>query len=144
MRTAFLPVIIASLCLSACNEETSSESAGAEKSAPKELSAAPAEVKQGANEELTEEKPMTKSETLTGTIVYKEMEGGFYALITKDGGRFTLHGIKEKYRQNGLVVKVTGKQQPDLMTITQFGTVFQVEDIVIVDDSKVKPIQAHQ
>ena len=75
--------------------------------------------------------------TLTGTIVYKEMEGGFYAFIAEGGERYTLRKLDKKFHRNGLIVKITGMPMPDLMTITQYGTVLQVENVEILDASRV-------
>ncbi|MEW9798262.1 hypothetical protein [Alteromonas sp. CYL-A6] len=77
--------------------------------------------------------------TLKGTITFKDLEGGFYALITESGQRFALQGLEEKYRQHGLVVSVTGKSMPDMKTITQFGIPFKVETVEILDDTMVRP-----
>ena len=75
--------------------------------------------------------------TLTGTIVYKEMEGGFYAFIAENGDRYTLQKLDKKFHRNGLIVKVTGMPMPDLMTITQYGTVLKVDSVEILDASRV-------
>ncbi len=75
--------------------------------------------------------------TLTGTIVYKEMEGGFYAFIAENGERYTLRKLDKKFHRNGLIVKVTGMPMPDVMTITQYGTVLQVKSVEILDASRV-------
>ena len=56
--------------------------------------------------------------TLTGTIVYKEMEGGFYAFIAENGDRYTLQKLDKKFHRNGLIVKITGMPMPDLMIRT--------------------------
>lgn len=75
--------------------------------------------------------------TLKGTIVFKEMEGGFYAFISDNGERYTLQKLDKKFHRNGLIVKVTGMPKPDVMTITQYGTVMQVESVEILDASRV-------
>jgi len=75
--------------------------------------------------------------TLTGTIVYKEMEGGFYAFIAENGERYTLRKLDKKFHRNGLIVKVTGMPMPDVMTITQYGTVLQVKRVEILDATRV-------
>ena len=75
--------------------------------------------------------------TLTGTIVYKEMEGGFYAFIAENGDRYTLQKLDKKFHRNGLIVKITGMPMPDLMTITQYGTVLKVDSVEILDASRV-------
>ena len=92
--------------------------------------------KTAQQEKISPSKGMDKV-TLTGTIVHKEMEGGFYAFIAENGDRYTLQKLDKKFHRNGLIVKVTGMPKPDLMTTTQYGTVMQVEDIEILDASRV-------
>lgn len=131
MKYNVLLLVLAACGLSACNDEDKASSAQTT-----------LQAESGADEttEIKEEEAMEKSQTITGTIVYKDMEGGFYALTTKDGKHYSLQGLDKKYHQNGLVVKVTGQPMPDVMTITQFGTVFRVADVEIISDAMVKPI----
>ena len=82
----------------------------------------------------------TKNEnevTLTGTIMYKQIEGGFYAFIAKNGDKYTLQGLDKAFQKNGLIVTITGITKPDLMTTTQYGIVLQVKDVKVLDSSKV-------
>ncbi|WP_147291801.1 hypothetical protein [Alteromonas aestuariivivens] len=81
----------------------------------------------------------TQAETLTGTIVYKTMEGGFYAFEAENGKHYTLQGLDNSYRRNGLKVMITGMALPDVMTFTQYGTVFKITSIEVLDDSQVTP-----
>ncbi len=75
--------------------------------------------------------------TMKGSIIYKDLEGGFYAFIAENGDRYTLHGLDETYQKNGLIVEVKGTPKPDMMTFTQFGTVLQVTRVKVLDTSKV-------
>lgn len=76
--------------------------------------------------------------TLTGTIVYKDLEGGFFAFITQNGKHYTPHGLDETYRKNGLLVEIKGITKPDIMTTTQFGTVLQVTSVKVISSENVK------
>ena len=75
--------------------------------------------------------------TMKGSIIYKDLEGGFYAFIAENGDRYTLHGLDETYQKNGLIVEVKGTPKPEMMTFTQFGTVLQVTSVKVLDTSKV-------
>ncbi|QJR79698.1 ribose-phosphate pyrophosphokinase [Alteromonas pelagimontana] len=90
--------------------------------------------------EVKKENTVKKTSSMKGTIVYKSMEGGFYAFISDSGEHFTLQGLTAEYRKNGLKVAVKGIPLKDVMTFTQFGTVFKVSEITVLDDSQVKPI----
>ncbi|WP_269520437.1 ribose-phosphate pyrophosphokinase [Alteromonas sp. BMJM2] len=139
-----LLVLTALLSLSACTEEDKNvESTMYEKQEPKtdkmkaqenlptELKAEP--VTQAEAKEVS----LNDSVTLKGSIIYKELEGGFFAFITEDGDRFTLHGLDKEYHQNGLIVEIEGVTKPEMMTITQFGTVLEVLNVKVLDTSKV-------
>lgn len=136
-----ITVATSALLLSGCNNKEENGDAtvadkkemqsNAESAKPKVLEAEP--VKQSAAIESSK----TQSVTLTGSIIYKELEGGFYAFIAENGDRYTLHGLDETYQKNGLIVEVNGVTKPDVMTFTQFGTVLQVNTIKVLDTSKV-------
>lgn len=140
-------LLTASLSLTACSgEEESGEILMAEKSS----NAMPEKAPQPASKELPTTltakptpEPIAKDVsvddevTLTGSIIFKELEGGFYAFIAESGDRYTLHNLEEQFQQNGLIAKVTGVPKPKMMTFTQFGTVLQVTSVEIIDSSKV-------
>ena len=100
-------------------------------SMPKELVAEPVTQAEAVEDSVKGEVSMK------GSIIYKDLEGGFYAFIAENGDRYTLHGLDETYQKNGLVVEVEGTPKPDMMTFTQFGTVLQVSSVKVLDTSKV-------
>lgn len=145
-------VMVATLLFAACKEDAEandSTSPGADETpatstktvnqtdAPKQLSGHLKKV-----EDKTQMKEQAQSEaiTITGTVTYKDLEGGFFGLIAEDGKRYLLQKFPNKYRQHGLVVKVTGTLRTDIMTIQQFGTPLEADEVEIIDDSMVKPI----
>ncbi|GGW75954.1 hypothetical protein GCM10007391_05470 [Alteromonas halophila] len=99
----------------------------------------PERVKELASQKPIKEQSPMQTTTVTGTITYKDLEGGFYALITSDGQRFLLQDLDVEYQKHGMVAKVTGIPHPNMRTIQQFGTPFEVSSVEIVDDSKVEP-----
>jgi len=100
-------------------------------SMPKELVAEPVTQAEAVEDNAKGEM------TMKGSIIYKDLEGGFYAFIAENGDRYTLHGLDETYQKNGLVVEVKGTPKSDMMTFTQFGTVLQVSSVKVLDTSKV-------
>ncbi|AXR06117.1 hypothetical protein [Salinimonas sediminis] len=89
-----------------------------------------------------QQSPATKAPMeLTGTIVYKNLEGGFFAFISADGGHYTLRNLAAEYKKDGLKIAVTGHVRTDIMTYTQFGEVFEVTQVKVLDRSGVKPAQ---
>ena len=122
-------VLVAALfTLSACQNNTQTN---VEKSTQPALDAV---------EKSAEKKPAEEHDAMTivtGTIQYKTFEGGFYALDADNGEHYTPVKLDKAYLQHGLRVRVTGTILKDVMTITQYGSVLEVSDVVVLDDSKV-------
>ncbi|MCG7650119.1 MAG: ribose-phosphate pyrophosphokinase [Pseudomonadota bacterium] len=112
-------------------DKSSTVQANDKSSMPKELVAEPVTQAEAVEDNAKGEM------TMKGSIIYKDLEGGFYAFIAENGDRYTLHGLDETYQKNGLVVEVKGTPKPDMMTFTQFGTVLQVSSVKVLDTSKV-------
>lgn len=112
-------------------EKSSEASQPASKELPTTLTSKP------TPEPIAKDVSVDDEVTLTGSIIFKELEGGFYAFIAESGDRYTLHNLEEQFQQNGLIAKVTGVPKPKMMTFTQFGTVLQVTSVEIIDSSKV-------
>jgi hypothetical protein len=78
---------------------------------------------------------------ITGTITYKDFEGGFYGFVSKDGKNYTLNNLAKEHRKNGLVVEIKAEAIEDMATTTQFGQLLRVHDITIIDASNVVDIK---
>ena len=76
---------------------------------------------------------------ISGQLQYQDMEGGFLGFIADNGEKYTLRGLDKHYRQNGMRLVVTAVPM-DVMPITQFGKVMQIQEVLRADDSEVKPI----
>ncbi len=79
-----------------------------------------------------------KHVTYTGTIVYKNLEGGFFALHTHKGQKYTLKGLQPIYRRDGLIAEVSGVVDESAITFTQYGKLLVVKSVVTIDDSQAK------
>lgn len=80
--------------------------------------------------------------TYPGTIKFKNLEGGFFALHTQSGERFTLKGLTSPYRRDGLVVEITGHVDDNAITFTQYGKLLIVDTVTVIDDSQANPINS--
>lgn len=78
----------------------------------------------------------TSMQQFTGTIVFKRIEGGFFAFIANDNQRYTLRKLPVEYQLDGLVVTLTGSINTAMVTTTQFGQVLEVSSVEILDGSK--------
>lgn len=139
LRHILIPFTLcaALLSLSACSDEQEMKPTSLDEQNTSTLPTLDSETEKAMVEQKTENADMDESTVLTGMIVYKELEGGFFAFIADNGDRFTLHGLTDAFKKNGLIVEITGTAKPNMMTITQFGTVFEVKDVTVIDASKV-------
>ena len=75
---------------------------------------------------------------VTGTVLYKKLEGGFFALISTDNKHYTLRKLPKEFKLEGLVVEITGMINKDIITFTQFGELLEVETVKVIDNSNAK------
>jgi hypothetical protein len=139
LRQILIPFTLCAvlLSLSACSDEQEMKPTSLDEQNTPALPTLDSETEKAMVEQKTENADMDESTVLSGMIVYKELEGGFFAFIADNGDRFTLHGLSDAYKKNGLIVEITGNAKPDMMTITQFGTVFEIQEVTVIDASKV-------
>ena len=75
--------------------------------------------------------------TITGTVVFKQLEGGFYGLDADDGKKYLPQGMKKSLLKNGMKVRVKGYILTDMLTFQQYGEVLKVIETEMIDDSQV-------
>lgn len=83
------------------------------------------------------ESPLTESPTaadsdvfeIQGTVVYKNIEGGFFAIDGDDGGKYNPINLSESFRKDGLKVKLTARPRTDAMSIHMYGAIIEVVEI---------------
>jgi hypothetical protein len=71
-------------------------------------------------------------DSIRGTVVYVEVEGGFYGLVADDGARYDPGGLPEAFRRDGLRVKFAGKVLDDQMSFHMWGQIFQIDRIELL------------
>jgi hypothetical protein len=79
--------------------------------------------------------PPSESDSVTsavfqieGTVIYKELEGGFFALESADGGKYNPVNLPEEFRENGLKVSVSARPYEG-MSMHMYGTLIEIVDI---------------
>lgn len=83
------------------------------------------------------ESPSSRSPTIPdsdtfeiqGTVVHKNIEGGFFAIDGDDGRKYDPINLPESFRKDGLKVKVTARLRRDAMSIHMYGAIIEVVDI---------------
>jgi inhibitor of cysteine peptidase len=71
--------------------------------------------------------------TLTGTIVFKDIEGGFYGIIGDDGKNYEPSNLSDEFKKDGLKVKFTARLHTDWASISMFGTIIELLDIESIE-----------
>ena len=57
-----------------------------------------------------------------GTVVYIDLEGGFYGIVSDHGEEYLPLNLPEEYQKNGMSVLYEGVIREDMYTIQQWGT----------------------
>jgi hypothetical protein len=67
---------------------------------------------------------------LHGTVVYKDMEGGFFAIDGDDGKTYDPINLPDSLKINGLKVNITARFRKDVGGIHMVGDIIQIVNIV--------------
>ena len=89
------------------------------------------------NKSAPEESPPTDRSMATdpstfeiqGTVVHKNLEGGFYAIDGDDGRKFVPINLSERFMKDGLKVKVTARPKRDTMSFRMYGEIIEIVEI---------------
>ena len=71
------------------------------------------------------------SETVngTGTIQYQDIEGGFYGIVMENGTQLLPVNLTDEFKVNGTYIQFEATILDDQNSITQWGTLVQIEAI---------------
>ena len=128
-----ISVLLISSQFAGCNSTETEAGSGTKTSGEQNMSKESAKTPNVKVSKPDISKELLKSELmLQGTIKYLPMEGGFYGIIAKDGKKLLPMNLKAEYKQDGAVIKFSGKPIKDIVTIQQWGTPFKVSEIVII------------
>lgn len=72
---------------------------------------------------------------LTGQVVYKTFEGGFFAIDGDDGKHYLPLNLPEHARKAGIKVAMDVIIKSGVMTIYNYGIPIEIQDLTITDDS---------
>jgi hypothetical protein len=120
-----IPALIATfvvVALSGCTEDNAlsktTENTGRNMSGPEKGNGGPG-------------KPTLASDAfeILGTVTFKDLEGGFYAIESFDGEKYDPMNLPESFRKDGLKVKVTARPQRDVMSFRMYGEIIEVISI---------------
>jgi hypothetical protein len=78
--------------------------------------------------------PAKETVAITGTVVFVDLEGGFYGIAADDGTRYLPLDLPGEFAQDGLPVTAEVVVKEDVATIQQWGT--PVEIIAIASNGQ--------
>ena len=77
------------------------------------------------NESLSRTDPFV----LQGTVVKKDLEGGFFAIDGDDGKTYEPLNLPEAFKNSGMRIKATVRVRDDVGSIRMVGDIVEIEDI---------------
>ena len=69
-----------------------------------------------------------------GTIVYQDLEGGFYGLVADDGARYDPLNLDEAFKRDSLRVRFRARRRTGVMTIRMWGQPVEILEMTRVDN----------
>ena len=69
-----------------------------------------------------------------GTILYQDLEGGFYGLVADDGARYDPLNLDEAFHQDSLRVRFRARRRTGVMTIRMWGQPVDILEITRLDN----------
>lgn len=85
--------------------------------------------------EVTPELKQGKPMELSGTVVFKPMEGGFFAIDGDDGKNYLPLNLPEHARKGGIKVSMSVEIKQGVVTIYNYGIPIEIKELIITDDS---------
>ena len=73
--------------------------------------------------------PKADTFTLTGTIVWKALEGGFFAIHSDDGKKYDPINLPDSLKKEGLRVSVTARRKKGVVSFHMYGSIIEIVDI---------------
>lgn len=97
----------------------------------------PQDVNSGAEETAQVDNEKGEIRNMTGTIIFQEIEGGFYGIKADDGQKYNPLNLDESYRKDGLRVKFDANLKEGMVGIHMWGE--YVEIVKIEELSEIRP-----
>ncbi len=73
--------------------------------------------------------PVGEIVKIRGTVVHKDVEGGFFAIESDDGRVYDPVNLPDRFKKHGLKVKVSAKLRNDMGSIHMVGDIIEIVEI---------------
>ena len=67
--------------------------------------------------------------SFTGTVAYKNLEGGFYAIDADDGQKYMPINLPKEFAVDGLRVQVSARPKAEMVGIQMYGILIEIVEI---------------
>lgn len=71
-----------------------------------------------------------------GTVVFVELEGGFYGIVADDGARYIPRNLPMEFQQDGLRVRFRARILKEVATIYMWGQPIELLHIELVESPR--------
>ncbi len=75
--------------------------------------------------------PAKTGDYIHGTVVFVELEGGFYAILGNDGTKYNPVNLEPAFAKNGLKVRFQYRPVRNAVSIHMYGTTVEITAILI-------------
>lgn len=72
--------------------------------------------------------------SMKGTVVYNELEGGFYGIVADDGKKYNPINLDKEFQQDSLRVKFDANLKKGMVGIHMWGVYVEILKIEKIDD----------
>ena len=69
-----------------------------------------------------------------GTILYQDLEGGFFGLVADDGARYDLLNLDEAFKHDSLRVRFQARRRTGVMTTRMWGQPVEILEMARLDN----------
>ena len=81
-------------------------------------------------------KPCTPSIRDQGTVVYRNLEGGFWGIVSVEGKKYLPMNFDPAFHKDGLHIKFKARKEKNVFTTTMWGTPIHIISVKKVVYSK--------
>ncbi len=100
-------------------------------------------IDNGIDEEITDEDEVSDIELIAadGTVIFVDLEGGFYGILTDLGQQFYPLNLDEMYSQDGMEVTFVAQVKDDIVTAQMWG--IPVEIMAVAEQGEAEFVYGH-
>jgi hypothetical protein len=70
---------------------------------------------------------------ITGTVIYMDLEGGFYGIKGDDGNKYDPLNLSSEYQKDGIRIKAGISFEKNVSSIRMCGKIIRINQIMLLD-----------